>query len=411
MKLLCSIRVLALLILFPLFATSQNDTLMLNQTINIGNITREYNLFVPDTTVNSPIVILLHGYGNTSNNIIGLDTNGVYDSTIVAPYRPWLSIAKKNNLILFIPNGYATDSTMGWNDCRGDATGNSEEDDVLFMRTTVDFLVNTYQADSTRVYANGTSNGGHMCIRLAQEAPEKIAAFASIVASNAVNSECTHSTMPVSALFMNGTSDPLCPYQGGQMNGNRGEVFPADTTVSYWVMRNGTSTTPVTTNLPNTFTADGCTVTKYEYKNGLNNTCVVFYKITSGGHADPSAVQRYPFPLVPMALGNQNGDIEMAFEAWDFFKGKFKVPMNTKEAPLLSKQPVVFPNPASSFFSIKNMEGVNAVFLLNSFGQRVYEFGSELDSLDVSAFPPGIYYVMIDSEKGRKIEKLVISSR
>jgi polyhydroxybutyrate depolymerase len=213
-------------LLFCKFTYAQGNTLILNQTISIGNVTREYHLFLPDTTTNAPIVILLHGHSGSHNELLGLNSNGVNDPSIVAPYREWLHLAQLNNVILIVPNGYNIGDTIkGWNDCRADGVGNSEQNDVLFISTLIDNIVNTYQANANRVYANGTSNGGHFCIRLAEEIPEKITAFAAIVSSNAVNSECATGTLPVSAMFMNGTSDPLCPYKGGQMAGNRGVFY------------------------------------------------------------------------------------------------------------------------------------------------------------------------------------------
>lgn len=111
---------------------------------------------------------------------------------------------------LAIPNGlYTSENEKGWNDCRSDAVTNSNADDVQFISNLIDKILTTYQANSDRTYISGSSNGGHMCIKLAQTIPQKITAFASIDAANSVNSECFNSTIPVSALFMNGTSEIL----------------------------------------------------------------------------------------------------------------------------------------------------------------------------------------------------------
>jgi len=169
----------------------------------------------------------------------------------------------------------------------------------------------------------GTSNGGHFSIRLAEELSDKITAFAAMVASNSVNSVCTTSTTGVSALFMNGTDDPILPYEGGEMPSNRGEVYSTEDSVAYWVNKNATDTVPEITNLNNANTNDGSTVTKYLYGNGQNGTEVALYEIDNGGHTEPSIAERYS-NIYLLLVGNQNGDIEMANEVWDFFKTKSK---------------------------------------------------------------------------------------
>lgn len=287
--------------------------LVTDQTISVAGVTREYHIFIPQNYTNAPILFLFHGH-NSDNDML-----------LASPYKVWLDIAEENDVIVAIPNGlFTSEDEKGWNDCRSDALTNSNADDVQFINDLIDKIIDTYQANSNRVYISGSSNGGHMCIKLAQEIPEKITAFASIISSNAVNSDCSNSTVPVSALFMNGTNDPLLPYDGGQMTGNRGEVFSTQSTLDYWVNRNGTASTPTTTNLPDNNSNDNCTVEKNVYSNGSNNIEVVLYKIIGGGHTEPSIIERYTAPLVPFALGNQNGDIEMAEEVWSFFQNKSK---------------------------------------------------------------------------------------
>lgn len=288
--------------------------LITNKTINIGGVNREYHLFVPQNYSNAPIVLLFHGHNSDNTKLIEM-----------TPYKVWLDKAEAENIIVAIPNGlFTSEEEKGWNDCRSDAQTNSNADDVQFINNLIVEITNTYEGNASRVYISGSSNGGHMCIKLAQEIPEKITAFASLVSSNAVNSECSNSNIPVSALFMNGTSDPLLPYNGGQMTGNRGEVFSTENTIDYWVNRNGTNITPSISTFPDINTTDNSTVEMSIYSNGINSTEVALYKVIGGGHTEPSIVERYTPPLVPFALGNQNGDIEMVEEVWSFFENKTK---------------------------------------------------------------------------------------
>lgn len=288
-----------------------------NQVINVDDLDREYHLFVPNNYMDASVVIIFHGHANSYNNFIGL-------SGETAPYKAWLDLAEEENIILVVPNGlFFSGNEKGWNDCRTDASTNSEADDVQFISLLIDDIVDKYQADSKKIYVNGTSNGGHMCIRLANEIPEKLTAFAAVISSHAVNSDCSDSEVPVSALFMNGTIDSILPYDGGQMSSNRGEVFSTENSVNYWVNRNGTDLIPEKLDLPDTNLDDDSNVEKYTYLNGTNNTEVVLYKIINGGHTEPSIKERYGSFILTI-LGNQNADIEMTDEVWSFFKDKSK---------------------------------------------------------------------------------------
>ncbi len=286
-----------------------------DQTIAISGSNRNYHLYIPENAMNAPIVFLLHGNRGSNDELMGFTGQK-------APYKVWETIAKQQDLILVVPNGSnGSGGHRGWNDCRNDAEGNPSSDDVLFLGNLIDFVIKEYQGDKSKVFAVGTSNGGHMAIRLAHEIPGKLTAFAAIVASRTANSQCTNSTIPISALFMQGTEDPINPYEGGQISGNRGEVLSAQETIAFWVNRNQTDTTPMTTDFADINTSDNCTIKRYLYSNGDNNTEVAFYEVIGGGHTEPSIVERYG-NLFKVVVKEQNGDIEMANEVWDFFKTK-----------------------------------------------------------------------------------------
>lgn len=320
LKHLTKVAQIGCLSLFFFLPSRVDAQLMTDQKIRVAGVEREYHLFVPDDHHNAPIVFLFHGHTNTSDELIGLSGTRAPQ----ASFRVWLDIAKKDNVILAIPNGrYVSRREKGWNDCRADAPTNSKADDVLFISKLLDSIVDEYQANPQRVYATGHSNGGHFAIRLAQEIPEKITAFAAISASHAANSECKDSTIPVSALVMNGTADRFLPYSGGPMLAKRGDVLSTAGTLHYWIKRNGTDPFAEMDKLPDTTVKDKSRAEKYTYKNGINNTEVVLFRILNGGHTTPS-IQVRNRRLLLRILGNQNADIEMADEVWSFFKTKKK---------------------------------------------------------------------------------------
>ncbi len=291
--------------------------LLKNKQLESNGIEREYHLFVPDNYSNQPLVVLLHGNRSSHDDIIGEDD-------ITAPFKVWLSKAEQDDFLVLIPNGtLGSNNRRGWNDCRTDAVNNPIANDVLFIEDLLDSLENEYNFDNDKVYVAGISNGGQLAFRLTQEIPDRITAFASVAASIPENSACSESTVPISALFMNGTDDPILPYFGGEMASNRGTVLSTQQSVNYWTTRNGISTSPIIENFPDINTTDDCTVIKSLYQNGDNNTEVAHYEIVGGGHTEPSIQERYSNVFL-IWVGKQNGDIEMADEIWNFFKDKSK---------------------------------------------------------------------------------------
>ena len=291
--------------------------LVQNQVINVGGVDRNYHIYLPNNAVNAPVILLFHGNGGNYNDVLGI-------TGVKAPYKVWLEMALEEDLIVIVPNGtLGSNDKRGWNDCRTDASGNPTINDVSFIENLLDYVQATYHSNESKVFAVGTSNGGHFAIRLAEEIPNRITAFASIVASNSKNTECNSLPVEVSALFMNGTDDQILPYAGGQMPSNRGEVQSTENTINYWVNKNSTETVPEITNFTDLNSNDNSTVIKYLYKNGNNETEVALYEISNGGHTEPSLSERYS-NLYLALVGNQNADIEMANEVWDFFKTKSK---------------------------------------------------------------------------------------
>ena len=103
-----------------------------------------------------------------------------------------LANSKKDLIIVCTQTGHLSSlNTRGWNDCRNDAPRTPTVNDVDFTVVLLDLIKEKYNSNDAKVFAVGSSNGGHFANRLAQEIPHRITAFASIVASNAANSECS----------------------------------------------------------------------------------------------------------------------------------------------------------------------------------------------------------------------------
>ncbi|MFK8081116.1 MAG: hypothetical protein AB8B97_12585 [Granulosicoccus sp.] len=118
---------------------------------------------------------------------------------------------------------------------------------------------------------------------------------------------------------MNGTEDPLVPYEGGQKASNRGEALSTIETINYWVRRNQANAIPTQRPLANTDQSDNSTITRFSYANVAGQRVVEHYEVVNGGHTEPSIQEKYA-NLYKLIVGNQNHDVEMAEEVWIFFK-------------------------------------------------------------------------------------------
>ena len=124
---------------------------------------------------------------------------------------------------------------------------------------------------------------------------------------------------PVSLLLISGTSDPLVPFNGGNignaLTGSRGACTSADETITRYISVDKTNKNAVTTNIPNTNKTDGCTAIQYEYNSGQSGSRVVFIKIINGGHTLPGGAQYLP----KLVVGRVCRDFDANLTIWQFF--------------------------------------------------------------------------------------------
>lgn len=277
--------------------------------IVVDEVRRTYYIHFPPVHESSsqlPLVLLLHGGGKG-------------DGLTPAKYLGFTSLADSQGFVVAYPNGI--DSY--WRDGRGYThRGESDTtvDDVGFISQLIDHLVREHNLDPKRVYVTGMSNGGMMTLRLGCELSAKLAAIAPVVANIPKNiiTNC-RPTRPLPVLVMNGTDDPLVPYNGGYVHFFRkkmGEVVSTSETVSFWVKHNGCNSTPRMRDLPNRNRRDHSRVKVATYVNPNNGCEVVLYTIQGGGHTMPGS----NMPDRPRILGHKNDDIDGAKEIWEFFK-------------------------------------------------------------------------------------------
>lgn len=278
-------------------------------TIDINGVKRSYTAQLPARKP-APLVIVLHGKTQRGADMI--------------TRTAWPQIAKREGLAVVFPDGlnnaWADARTKAGPALRGPPAGT---DDVAFIAKLVEKLVADGTADAKRVYVTGVSNGGAMAMTLVCARADLFAAGASVIMNLTDEAAVTcHPSRPLPMLLMNGTEDPLVPYEGG-----RGSSYYAadgfwstDETLAFWRRLNGCDSDEATeTNLPARNAADQSTVTRISSRCPTGHD-VVLYRINGGGHRMPGFAPDARFPRVATKLlGPQNGAIDGAETIWSFF--------------------------------------------------------------------------------------------
>jgi polyhydroxybutyrate depolymerase len=278
-------------------------------TIDVNGVKRSYTAQLPAKKP-VPLVIVLHGKTQRGADMI--------------TRTAWPQVAKREGFAVVFPDGlnhaWADTRTKAGPELRGPPPGT---DDVGFIAKLVEKLVADGTADARHVYVTGVSNGGAMAMTLLCARADLFVAGASVIMNLTDEAAATcHPSRPLPILIMNGTADPLIPYEGG-----RGTSYFAtdgfwstEKTVAFWRELNGCETDDAdVTDLPDRAPADQSTVTRITSRCPRGHD-VVLYRINGGGHRMPGFAPDARFPkIATRLLGPQNGDIDGAETIWAFF--------------------------------------------------------------------------------------------
>jgi len=129
-------------------------------------IKHDFILDLPDETKGAPLVVMLHGYGNTAES-----------------FRSMVHFEEEANALGYavvyvtgaVNHGDST-SSIGWNS----GISIDGNDDVGFLISLAKYLQEEYSFDENRTFAVGFSNGAFMTQRLAMEASDTYVAVVSV---------------------------------------------------------------------------------------------------------------------------------------------------------------------------------------------------------------------------------------
>lgn len=286
MKILLTFLILSLVCISS-YAQTLADSLL------IENHQRSF-YFIPSSKPKASLVFVLHG--SQGDGQVIRKSEGEKKLEAIAPAE---------NIFLVYPNGYK----RYWNECRktANSAANLENiNDGLFFAQMIDYFQTKYDIDQKKVFAIGTSGGGHMAYKLALTMPERFRAITAFIANlpDTNNFDCAEKRIPRPVLIINGTADEINPYQGGEVKlgpkVSLGFVRSTDRTLHYWSSLAGYKGTPKMESVPDRDPKDGKTVEKYTYKSKRKPE-ITLYKVNGGKHDYPN-------------------DIDVYLEAWAFFK-------------------------------------------------------------------------------------------
>jgi polyhydroxybutyrate depolymerase len=272
----------------------------------VGARDRGYRLHVPprlDREQPVPLVLVFHGGGG--------DPAGTERLTRFS------ELADREGFLVVYPEGVG----RNWNDGRENPYSGAFRDaidDVAFVAALLDSLAAEFRIDLRRVYATGISNGAIFSHFLAANLSSRIAAIAPVAGSIAVPFDARFGpAQPVSVLIINGTEDPLLPYQGGGVaGGRRGRVIAVEEGARKWAGADGCTMAPESRSLADAEPGDGCRVLSYTWNGCRSGTQVVLYRLDGAGHTWPGGAQYLP----DFIIGKVCKDIDGAAEIWKFFK-------------------------------------------------------------------------------------------
>ena len=276
--------------------------------IEVGGLKRTYLAYLSrGLAKGAPLVVVMHGSGENAARI-RIETGYGFER-----------LADEHHVAVVYPNAA---NAGDWNACGtvGDISANGPGiDDVGFLTGLTDKLVTEIGIDPGRVFAAGSSRGGFMAFRLALEAPSRFRAVAAVSANvhTPDNFKCKPAPNGTSSvLIMNGTEDPLVPFDGGEVSlfgfsYKYGKVRSSRDTGQYFADLNHIAGTPATKQSQ---VADGVRIEHVLWRND-SKVEVELVAIHGGGHGMPQPYRRCPRLLGPSPMQPNGPEMIWAFFA------------------------------------------------------------------------------------------------
>ena len=362
---------LCLLLLASCFSVSWGQ--LTNKTITIGSSNRTYKQYLPAAfdpqTEQVSLVVILHGIGGTSSDMIGTGFNYIADTARAIAIYPQ-----------GVLNAYGQTS---WNNATLLA---SPADDISFMNAILDSMILYYNVDPARVYFTGFSMGSIMTHHLACAMNSRIAAIGCMAGtmptSDIANCSPTYAT-PV--IHLHGTADGTVPYSGSALP----SLSLVAETMNFWRNVHGCDATADSTQLPN-LAADNITIDRFVYDNCSPLTSVELWRFNGADH---------------IYLYRPFNDIDEMMQVWLFLRQwSHSAPATAGINTSTKIQLTIAPNPSNGVYTITSNSATD--FSIENVNGQTVQSGSLINgttSIDLIDQASGIYFL----KAGNSTRKLV----
>jgi polyhydroxybutyrate depolymerase len=120
--------------------------------VTVDGVERRYYRVAPvSVKATQAAVFMFHGHGGSPEHMLGM-------TRTPSPYVRWLEVARRQNLLLIVPEGeVGGDGKRGWADCRL-AESQPKTDDLAFVDAMIAKVNIDYPAITKQIFAVGTSN-------------------------------------------------------------------------------------------------------------------------------------------------------------------------------------------------------------------------------------------------------------
>ena len=254
---------------------------------------REYLLYVPksyDRSRPTALVISMHGAG-----LWGASQRDI---------SKWNELADAKGFIVVYPSGVGGKGVRIWRAEPGEDLAK----DVRFISALIDTLEASYNIDSTRIYANGLSNGGGMSFALSCTLSKRIAAVGMVAAAQTLPWRWCTDKRPIPVIAFHGTADPVVPYNGGSSWVSPRPFPNVQKWTANFARRNGCAP-----NASDSIVAPDVIRRTYQQCSAP----VVLYTIRGGGHTWPGGME-----LPEWFVGRTTRSIDATRLMWEFFTAR-----------------------------------------------------------------------------------------
>ena len=294
-----------LIALLSIPASSLIQGISATKMVEYEGIERSYLLYSSEPREGQskqPLIIALHDDGSTAKNLVRISQGRLN------------KLADENGYVLVYPEGRKKQWRLG---VPSESTSLYSED-VGFIKKMVEALEKEFVLDKERIFIVGMGSGGVMAFQMACEVPGMFRAVGVVTGAmqDTTAENCTRASK-TSLLVMNGTENPILPYDGGTMltrSARSVRVLSTDESVANWLKNNGCLFHAEEHLIPDQDMRDGTSVAQYTYSGCEEDVQVVLYKIDGGGHTWPGGRQYSK----QERIGRTTRDIDASEKIWDF---------------------------------------------------------------------------------------------